>query len=918
MADDSPERIPSSPPSRRGTGRLLRALLWTILPVILIASASLIAWFVWQRGYSPLSEFLHFVSEDAAGALHIDFATIRNVPGIDQELAQIEKALNQSLGELDLQPKSAKLTSVFASGAKESGAMEVWTFDRPVQIGKAISGRFHPINRNGLAFWKDEFGGPEHWCVDQKGRLIFGRIEPIEAAFARMKGNYASAASRNLLTWSTGMSTDALTWAVADFSRIDTNDAVLFPLNFGDDLKGTRINGLLLSVHYSERDGPVLKGKWFCPTHSDAKTCAQALDALKARVRKLAEKFEGNADLKRLNAILAESTFHAEDAEVRLEVSMPIAIPRIALQEAGKALIQARFGTQARIAKTFQEQLERGEDALAKGHFKDADDALSHALRLFPENARAKEKMAELKDRIESKRQFDGVLEEAAKALAAKDLQVAREKILAASNLRPKDSRVLALVKELAGRESELAFQKAVNDGDRALTEAELQKALELFQKALAIRPGDARAEESILSIQSLQNCRAALDAAKASLDQKQVAQAHAHASKAIDAVFGAMRKKLDGDKRHETALKQLTNTALPLVWQIAKRLQENGESRQAKARESMQKDEFALAVAEFQGSREALAQARDFVQAIRSFATKDDAAAIEKQEQALRDRIVAIESMSKKATSLDLLRQGEAHMKEGRAELTLAKKESSHLRTAEKAFADARTKFDAARLLLEPEAEDRFKKAEQAVIEVAKLIKPFELDFKKDRNLAGWTYAKEQWVLRSGSGETWLQSTNAATAILSSPQTDFPADFDLVLQFAMVDAEGQPRNQFWKFYPNFLAISVKPKGKETLPLSIALGKDQSAKFQDVACVSLANKSFSFLADKQQTRVILGLSRRQGTAMLRIGQNEISSIALPDDFHQVTVQVNNAKDGGPQRTSFVAIYRMSMKMNEMK
>ncbi|GEM_PF-931610 len=579
--------------------------------------------------------------------------------------------------------------------------------------------------------------------------------------------------------------------------------------------------------------------------------------------------------------------------------------------------IQRQQEVQEQLARSeeFQVHLERGEQALANGNFKEAEIALSKAIRLFPDNVRAKANMASLKTRLETKRQLDAALQEAAQALAAKDLPQARQKLAAATNIQAADVRVIAMGKQLRDAEDEAVFAKNVEDGDRALGKAELPKALGHFQNAKSIRPDRAKPQETIAAIQALQSARTSLNAAMASLDQKQIPQAHGQAKTTRDIVLGESRKKFDDDKRYAVALNKLTEDAAPILWQIAKELHQLGETRKGKAQAATKKNEHSVAVAEYDGARQALTQAKDFVQAITSFAAKETVDEIKKRAMVLGVEIAVLSSLKEKATVLDLRQKGDDLLKEGSVQLTLAKKDSSHLRKAASAFANAQKSFDAARQFKDTDAETGFEKAQDACAQVAKLIRPFHLDFTEQKELTRWTFAKNEWVLHFSNEQNWMQGVNVATAPVLSPIVEFPVDFDLALRFAMVDANGNSQNDSWKHFPEFLTLTITPKGKDSAPLSIVLGNDPTSKLQDIAHIAVGAKRFAFAGDKKAGWISLGLVRRQGTATLTVQEKEISTFAVAGDFQQLALRVKNARAGGLQPNTFLAIYAVSLKMH---
>jgi hypothetical protein len=900
------------PPGKPASTKWRKIALFSGLGVVLIAGI-LILCFLLLKGHTALSPFATDIPQEAVVAMLFNLEEFRKVPGLDAEIAEMDGALKEFFRDLNLEPGSAKLNSLFLSATKEGETIRIWVFDQPIQIGTASAGRFRMAKIDDATLWQDKFAFPNHWCVDNKGRLLHGPKDLIESAIARKKTGKATRASEELSRWGSEVPSNSLIWTVADFSRTEAKEFKFFPRNLAEDLKGTRINGQFFFMDYSEKDGPVLHGKWFCPTHSDAKSCADSLEGLKKHIGKLAEGLFAGSYVKNLNKVLKESQFEVEEKEIKIQLSIPLAFPRIGFEFISKSFRKGRELVEEQFRRAFHKQMRQGEIAFGKQNYEEAKLAFSEALNLYPEDLLAKGKLEEAKraldgkkQSLETKRQLDLTLEEVAKALASSELGKAREKLAAAEKIQPNDPRLVEFEKRLKDMENEVKYQANVSDGDKALSQSNLELALTHFQNANRSQPNREKVRATILAIETFQKAAKLLEEGKDFRTQKKVSQAYDQAKKIKDTIFGDFRSKIEGDIRFKGVLEKMTEDTSNFLWEMFKDLRELSLEKKDKAQQAWNKKDFPLAVKENGDSQLELAKAKDFLQGLKSFPIKELSKEIEKKEKELDEEYSSLDLVRRKAEGLILLEQGKDYLKDGHLLLTQAKRDSFRLLEAQEVFKNALKKIEAAAKCPGIDVKEELKKAQIASDQVAKLIRPINLDFTKSADLKGWAFPKDQWSHLEGR----LQSAKVATSNLSFPGIEFPADFVLTMEISIVKG-GKFRNDYWKSVNDFLTVRLG--GNDSPELVISLGKDPNVKFQDLAQITLGKKSYSLPSVDKASSVTVQLVRKNGTAALIVQERTIGdSFSLDGQLNQLSIAVNNGKGVNGEFNAFLGIFRVNL------
>jgi hypothetical protein len=894
--------------THRITRRRLNLVLCGLLALGTLATIPILLWFFWPRNPVPVDPFAHVIPDTALAMLKLNVNELRSVPGLERETEALDAALKKSLADFAPEPATAKVASIVVITADRGERIEIWDFDRSIRPGKVLEGRYHRETVNDTPIWADVFG--KHvWCFEGSVSLVHGPKHLVEGFLARKKAKRFTRAAESLFSWAKEVPSTSLAWGVADFTRTELREAPL-PLGFAEDLKGTRINGLYVYLNYAESTGPVAQAKLYCATHSDAKTCTDTLGALTKKVKRLVEQDLANSTIRSLANVLDAGEFQTHGKEVYIDLGIPIAMPRLALQDLSNSFLEARRRVEENTLSAFHEHMATGQKALDESSFGQAEAAFVAAIKLVPNDAKARAKLDVVRTILEARTKLDLALREAEAALVVKDLAKARTQLALAKTLNANDARVLKLERQLGDATSEATSQKHVEDGERAIAQNDLLKALAEFQAAARITPGDPKLRETIAAIESIHEASTRLELAKKLLMKHETVQAYLETKRAKDVLFGDFRKSIETDARFQPILLALALTAKDVVWPLLDELRSNGDKLKSAGMEAAETNKHAAAAALLEKAQRELLKADDFLDGLRAYPPEGQLADVRAKASELKTELASIEAPRQQSKGLAHLRTGSELMKEGEAELVLAKKQSSHLQDVRRAYVKALEEFTAAAKCQGVEASEQIVLARKAIDRVAKLLQPIDLEFKNEQELTGWKWVKDQWHFQPKAA---LQSASVATSILTSPQIDCPVDFELFADFSMVDDQGIVKNDQWhrlKDFVNLRLLSTDGKAKD---LVIGFGKDPGFELAALSSITIGKKSYTFPSLEGSATLQARLVRRQGTATLTVNLKEIASFPLTFDMNRVAFRVVNAKGPSNEFNRRCALYRLSLR-----
>ncbi len=269
----------------------------------------------------------------------------------------------------------------------------------------------------------------------------------------------------------------------------------------------------------------------------------------------------------------------------------------------------------------------------------------------------------------------------------------------------------------------------------------------------------------------------------------------------------------------------------------------------------------------------------------------------VEQLQQGKR-RIGSLSLLAKGNRELDLARGA---MKEATADPTLIPGALASLETAQKCFREAEA-------LKEPVAAklDAVDKLRQRL---ERVVHPVTLELGKELPRSDWRYEKNQWAMKeTADGKQWLEAPPGETAVLESAAADWPAEFELELEFALLDARGKVNNGFWSSKPDPLTLTLHHAGGNKT--SIALGNDPTSKQQSLARLQVNNHGVTVENEMTATmplRLVVRCKKRASDdrriLTVTLGRRECYAHAFMDEVQNVQLRV-----AAPKLRS-LAIYR---------
>jgi len=217
------------------------------------------------------------------------------------------------------------------------------------------------------------------------------------------------------------------------------------------------------------------------------------------------------------------------------------------------------------VPRVLAAALTQGSAALDSGDAAAATEQFALALLLNPDEASAQAGM----QRAATLDQVNGLLTEAAGQRAAGSLDAAQASLQAAIALDGAHPRARSQLDEVRAQISDNAFTRVMSEGFAALQAGDSDAAIAAFERALAMRPGNAQAAEAItqtrdqLAVNSINGYRSAAESFSAA-EQWESAVAQYDAALAIDSalVFAVdgrdyAQKRLQLDRLLQSAIEQ-------------------------------------------------------------------------------------------------------------------------------------------------------------------------------------------------------------------------------------------------------------------------------------------------------------------------------------------------------------------------
>ena len=751
--------------------------------------------------------------------------------------------------------------------------------------------------------------------VDKKGRLLIGPRRLVEGALSRENANQKSGAYDSLAPWAKDIPSKSLLWIVGSDEMVSTL------LGASDELKGTRISGLYLSLLYSEDEGPVLQSAVYCPTNSDAKTCQEALEGDRKRLEKMAEK---GFTLSWENRLMVKSQFHVTGNQVHMSLSVPIGLLRIGSEAMTNKFIQENYLVEAKVGQEFWAKMEQGGTSLRRENYSDAAEAFSRALELVPGNPTAKRGLQDARTGLEVMRQFETAIQGAASALAGKDIVKAKAQLLIAQKLRPRDSRLSQIQAQVLNFEQRVeleriqaernaAFQRFVQQGNDALEKGLGADALDAFRSALKLRPEDVGLQEVVSTVTSVQGARSELKLISKSLVMDDISKAYHQAKKLQEIVSRRLSKNVAVDKRFSRMLRDLGDETTRHVGELFNRLTESATAEKEKAEEALKKKDFSRALEAYEKAVQGMVRALGFVGLLKNSCPTAEVAKWHSKGEEAQSVRGGLESDRGKAGAQRSWQKGKDLLKDAREHVLKSRRDGSRLESARAAIAAAIDQLQDAKKVLGGNVDIDLKSALEESENVVKAMRPLEVEFRSAADLKGWSFEKGHWVSRSRDGQTWVQPNDVAVTTLTSPRLAFPRDFEVEIHFGVMGLKGDFRNSFFRGSSDPLTLRLVSDGGDDV--TVALGRDKdSFSIEPAARIVVGKKSYEINAvSKHKGPIVLRFVRRRESATIEIGEKTIPSFQLSDDFRQIVITARSVQDYKNRLIAFPALFKISVR-----
>jgi len=174
--------------------------------------------------------------------------------------------------------------------------------------------------------------------------------------------------------------------------------------------------------------------------------------------------------------------------------------------------IDGILANKAKADADYQAAIKAADQALAAKNYAVAKEQYNAALAVKAEESYPKEKLAEIGTILvkieENQAAYDEAVQNGDQAMAADDLEKAKEFFAEAKKLKPEETYPQGKLDEIAGIEkdraaADQAYQDAIVSADAALKEQQLETALGDYQKAASLKPNETYPKEQITKVEA-------------------------------------------------------------------------------------------------------------------------------------------------------------------------------------------------------------------------------------------------------------------------------------------------------------------------------------------------------------------------------------------------------------------------------
>jgi tetratricopeptide (TPR) repeat protein len=502
-------------------------------------------------------------------------------------------------------------------------------------------------------------------------------------------------------------------------------------------------------------------------------------------------------------------------------------------------------------------------------------------------------------------------VESARSALAAGNLPAARAKAEGLKKSRFADDKLAVLEKELAVEESLIAYRAALKDALALVSRDQLDKARDGFERARALNPDDRAAAAGLAALKRMQEVQNGLKRADQHLAEQRFDQARIELLKGLDGLLQEANAPLWREQPFKSRLDALLKEGALVCRQVCVGFTASSDKARRDADQMLTLGKYPEALAQYEKALDLMQQAKSGLGDLRRI---DGDAAVDPTEAKDVDlQLGVLRQAGSKVKSRALLADGTKGLDLAKLAMQQAAADPTLVDPALKALDAALKLLRDAEALEGKVAADPIREAEALKGHLTRLLHPVALDLTADPAAPEWFLKRDQWTRKTGGdGTRWLQAVPLEAVQMRSASSVWPVDFELVIEFALVDARGKINNTLWPYYADPVTLGLDQAGGGST--KIVLGADDSVKGQRLARLRVNKKEYTVggkdLVSAEPIRLVV--QRKKGVVDVRMDQRKICSLPIANEFRGVTLHIDNPdKELLGQRWS-VAIYRLDV------
>jgi hypothetical protein len=870
------------------------------LLVMLIPAAALVYWLRPETltfGPSPLKPYAAVVSPETCATLEVNLEAVGRVAGLEKESAALQAHIGILMRDLDLNTDEARPHRLFVALEPDGTPLSAWTFGSLPKFGKVTPGRFEFHADKGHALWVDRFEPGLAWSIDGKGRLLHGKKEAVLAALDREKMGKATPAYDVLARAALGVSPDALAWAAGDFSA---GPAPAVALLFGG-MPPITVMQFRVEITSEANNRQMVRARGSFPSPEEAVACREAL---RQGLPPGAIPFVPPA-LDFNKYVLGAATWDEAGSLLHAQVALHPTTTSAFMQVAGMSVKKAHQDTQAAIDERCRTLFEPGVEAEKKGQYAQAVSEYERVVLLFPRHAETRSNLQRARQVLAEHEQYLADLVSARDALDAGKLDTVRDTLERLKKSRfAGDGQVLALDRDLLAKGRSTQVRDILKEGEDLLA-SNLAGAESRFQKACKLSPDDRHAADALVAVKQLRELQGVLHQGDEQLRDLRPGDAGQTLAKGIDRFVAEAKSPVWREPAFTTQRGKLLKEGIGGCRKASDALQAAADTAQ-KSAERLLTQNPAAALDEYEAALARLDQARALLGDVQRF-SGDKTAGVAQIKAVEAQRALAQEG-KKRIGGVSLVAKGNKALQQAQAVLADARADPSVVPTGGASLVTALKFFQEAEALKEPGAAEKIQTVEKMKLRFERILHPLVLDPSKDFSREDWSFQRSQWTFKESEGKVWLHAAPGEVALLDSTARDWPVEFEMELEFAIVDAKSKFYNRLWSTHLDPLTVTFHhTNGTAT---SIALGKDNINKLQPLARLQLGGKQFTIendLVANGPMRLILRAQKTDGkrTLSVLLDKRKVCTYPLPEEVQSVQLRVAPLMTLQPR---FVAIY----------